>query len=172
MTGAARGEEPKLYATTAGDWKIYSYNDQCATADSFKNGTILSFGVNTGGASWIRVMNEKWNIPPGQYPVNGRIDGVDAFTWDFGADEGGKGIVANFEMDQNAFNAFTRGNVLSLKIGRETYGYSLNGTSALFPKLLECIGQVAKAANPFAGQSPAEQPKAPVSTPDNPFRRT
>jgi hypothetical protein len=166
LTGAARGEEPKLFATTAGDWKIYSYQDRCGTSDTFKNGTVLSFGVDTSGTSWIRVMSEQWNIPLGVYQVEGGIDDDNSFAWNFEADKGGKGIVANFEMDQAAFNAFTKGNVLRLKIGSTVYGYSLTGTSALFPKLLECIKQVATASNPFSGQKPV----APVSTPSNPFR--
>ena len=166
MTGAAKSEEAKLYATTAGDWKIYTYQDRCTTADTFKNGTVLSFGVDTSGTSWIRVMSAQWNIPHGSYQVEGRIDDASSFSWSFEADEGGKGIVSNFEMDRAAFDAFTKGSILRLKVGSETYGYSLTGTSALFPKLLECAGQIAKAQNPFSGQT------APVSNPSNPFRRT
>jgi hypothetical protein len=173
MTGVARGEEAKFFARTAGNWEIYTLRDQCTTADTFQNGTILSFGINTRGVSWIRVMHPEWKIPAGNYSVDGQVDNGVAFSWAFEADDGGQGIVANFKMDNAAFDTFTRGKVLRLKIGSTVYGYSLNGTSALFPKLFECVGQIAKVSNPFHGQSSAPaEPAAPVATPSNPFRRT
>jgi hypothetical protein len=173
MTGSAFGEEPKLYATTAGDWNIFSFKDRCSTSDFFKNGTILQFGIDESLTPWLRVNNPEWKIPAGEYQVAIAFDNGNAAPWAFQADEDGKGIVASYILDETSFGAFTRSSVLNLKIGAKVYSYSLKGTSAMFPKLLDCIANLAISANPFHGQSSAPAaPSEPVSTPSNPFRRT
>lgn len=165
MTGVARGEEFKGYATV-GNWNIVSSDGHCAAAGDYQNGTSLIFGVNTEGQTWLKVYNGAWKIPAGSYTVGARIDTVELKDLTFNASEDGRSIVNQFTMGESAYNLITKGNLLSLAIGGTAYRYVLKDTSVMIPKLLECIGTVARSANPFAGQ-PAP---APVSS--NPFKRT
>jgi hypothetical protein len=171
MTGSALGGENKEYAKVGG-WGIYNSDEHCAAGADYQNGTSLIFGVNTEGQTWLKVFNEAWKIPAGSYTVGAWIDKVELNDLTFTASEDGHSIINQFNMGESSYNLITRGNRLSLVIGGTTYQYILKDTSVVLPKLLECIGTVARSANPFAGQSPAEQPAAPVSTPSNPFRRT
>jgi hypothetical protein len=160
LTGAAQGAELKEYAKV-GNWGIYSGADHCAAGGDYQNGTSLIFGVNTDGETWLKVYNDAWKIPAGEYKIGGSIDKV-ALELTFHADSNGTYLVSAFQMDSDAYNLLTKGARMTLNIGSSTYHYTLKGTSVMVPKLLECIGQVAKAANPFSGQ--------PASSPSNPFR--
>lgn len=165
LTGAARSEEFKDYAKV-GDWNIVSSDGHCAAAGNYQNGTSLIFGVEADGGTWLRVYNGAWKIPAGEYKVGGSIDKV-PFDLTFRADETGARLTNSFRMDSDAYNLLTKGARLTLNIGSTTYQYLLRDTSAMIPRLLECIGQVAKASNPFHGRQ-----AAPVSAPSNPFKRT
>lgn len=166
LTGAAHGGELKDYATVGG-WGIFSSDEHCAAGGDYQNGTSLIFGVNTDGETWLKVYNAAWKIPAGSYTVAAKIDTVELSDLTFQATEDGHSIVNQFTMGESAYNLITKGNRLSLVIGGATYRYTLKDTSAMLPKLLACISQVARASNPFGGK-----PAAPVSTPSNPFRPT
>jgi hypothetical protein len=169
LTGMARSEEYKEYATVGG-WQINRLADRCVGFAGYKNGTALSFGMDVSGNTWLRVVNSKWKIPAGNYVVKVQIDNEELKDMNFSADEGGTDLVSGFVMDQAAYNYLTKGSALSLTFGKTTYNYTLKDSAGMIAKLLECTGQVTKAANPFASQpSPSA---APVSTPDNPFRKT
>jgi hypothetical protein len=165
LTGAAKGEGLKDYATVGG-WNIYNSAVHCSASADYQNGTSLIFGVNTEGQTWLKVYSDAWKIPQGSYTVTARVDKVELNDLTFSATEDGHSIVNQFTMGESAYNLITRGNILTLNIGGTSYWYALKGTSAMLPKLLECIGQVATASNPFSAQP------APVSTPSNPFKRT
>jgi hypothetical protein len=169
LTGVARGDDLKAYATV-GNWGIFSSGEHCAAGGDYQNGTSLIFGVNTAGETWLKVYNGAWKIPAGSYTVGAWIDKVELKDLTFVASEDGHSIINQFTMGESAYNLITKGNLLSLSIGGTAYRYVLKDTQVMIPKLLACIGQVAKAANPFAGQS--QTPPAPVSTPANPFKRT
>jgi hypothetical protein len=166
MAGGALGGETKEYAKVGG-WRISSTEDRCVGFADYQNGTVLALGVDTSGDTWLRVVNQDWKIPAGKYAVKVRIDGEDMKDMSFLADEEGNGLVTDFVMNDAAYNYLTKGSILSLTFGETTYNYTLKDSSVMIPKLLTCIGQVAKASNPFAGQA---QPAAPVSTPSNPFK--
>lgn len=169
MTGAARGGELKDYAKVGG-WGIFSSDEHCAAGADYQNGTSLIFGVNTEGQTWLKVYNTAWKIPEGSYTVAARIDTVELKDLTFKATEDGHSIINQFTMGESAYNLITKGSRLSLGIGGTIYQYVLKDTSVMIPKLLACIGTVARSANPFSGQSAPSA--APVSTPANPFKRT
>jgi hypothetical protein len=169
MTGVAFGEEAKHYSTV-GNWEVFSYKEHCTSIGMYENGTTLYFGANVNADTWLIVGNNDWKIPAGKYKVPAQIDTVVLSDLEFEVGDNGSIMIFDFEMKEAAYNLITKGKLLTLKLGSQTYRYALKNTSAMMPKLFECVGQIAKASNPFNGQSSA--PAEPVSTPSNPFRRT
>ena len=168
MAGTARGDEISDYASV-GHWDIVKGDSHCTSLGGYENGTLLAFSVNLGGDTWISVAHPKWKIPAGEYKVPARVDSVELSDMTFVVEQDGSTrMTYNFQMTETSYNFLTKGNVLSLNIGNTVYQYKLKDTSKMIPKLLECIGSVAASANPFHGQKPV----APVSTPENPFKRT
>lgn len=166
MTGAAHGDGLKEYAKVGG-WGLFSSDEHCAAGADYQNGTSLIFGVNTDGETWLKVYNAAWKIPQGSYTVGARIDTVELNDLAFTATEDGHSVVNQFSMGESSYNLITKGNLLSLSIGGTMYRYALKDTAAMIPRLLSCIGEVARATNPFGTPQ-----TAPVSTPTNPFKRT
>jgi hypothetical protein len=172
MTGAAFGGDAKSYATV-GNWEVFSFEKHCTAYGIYQNGTTLYFGANADAETWLMVSHEAWKIPAGTYRVPAQIDSVELEDMAFVVGSTGNFMKFDFEMKEVAYNLITKGKLLTLKIGSQTYRYTLKDTSGMLPKLFECVGQIAKAANPFHGQSSAPAaPSEPVSTPSNPFRRT
>jgi hypothetical protein len=169
MMGAARSEEIKEVGKVGG-WALLRGPEHCAASSQFQNGTFLGFGVDVGGNTWMRITNPEWKIPAGSYSVRVQFDKVVPDSVPASASDTGHSLTVPFEMNETGYNLLTKGAVMAVTIGSAAYSYSLAGTAAMFPALLGCVRDIAKAANPFAGQS--RPPAAPVSTPSNPFKRT
>lgn len=161
LTGAARGELFRDVAAIEG-WQVVAGSDHCAAAQDYENSTSLIFGVEMNGAFWVRIYNESWKIPEGQYPLKFSVDKSDAQSWQATGD--GKRITIPVIMNEDLYLLLTRGAVMNLTIGGVIHKYALTGTKAMLPALLGCVRDIAKAANPFADQP------APVSTSSNPFK--
>lgn len=175
MTGAARGEDGNSVKVigNVGQWEVVNSPVHCAASAGYQNGTSLVFGVTKDARAFIRVYNKDWNIPTGKYQVAVQVDRSEQVMMTFSVSDVGNRISAFYDLNESAYNLIANGAILKLNIGGTAYHYSLKGSADMMMALVSCAGQVAKAANPFAGQAaPAEQPADPVSTPANPFKRT
>ncbi len=169
MTGVARGDDLQKYSTV-GAWSVDKGDNACVSSASYgHNKTSLLFSINKNGQSLlISIGNEKWSIPNGKYEVRSATD--DNIPAKFEALGDGNLITIKTGLSQQAIDLLSKGSSLHIWIGSDEYAYGLQGSAAMLQSLVACAGQLARAANPFAGQSSA--PAAPVSTPSNPFKRT
>lgn len=169
LTGVARGDGPiKEYATT-GNWRIQSDSDSCYATTTYPSiHHSVTFAVTANGSSVVFINNQKWKIPKGEYEIMSAVDGgIPAKFTGLSEDS----IVSwKFDLSENNINTLSKGSILHVYIGGVDYKYSLEGSSSMLVALIRCTATLAVSANPFAGQpSPSA---APVSTPDNPFRKT
>lgn len=172
MTGVARGEESRKYAQV-GAWGIDAVKSKpgnfCMSSAYFPhNETTLAFGVGVGGGAVIQIVNQKWSIPEGDYPIRSAIDG--SIPANFESTANGASITWKFGLNENNISLLSKGSVLNVYIGGATYQYGLGGTAAMFPELIKCAAKLSADTNPFSGQSAPSA--APVQTPANPFKRT
>ena len=157
MTGAARG------AQVAG-WDVSPGEDICSAERNFGGEYNLIFGMMPNGVSGISILNRKWSIPKGEYPIRVWVD--NAAQVDFTATAAGPLLTFQYKLNEASYNLFSRGVKLNIIIGEDHYWFGLSGSASMMDALLKCASGMRKAANPFSDQT------APVSNPSNPFKRT
>lgn len=158
MTGAARGE-------VVGAWSVAKLDGLCAAKAAYNDETSLVFGLQPDGFAGITIINKRWRIPEGQYPVKVWVDR--APPQDMTAVAGGQGITVTYAMSESSFNLISKGAKLFVRIGDYDHWFDLKGSAAMMAALVRCAGILAQNANPFAGPV---APPAPAAT-RNPFQR-
>lgn len=147
---------------TVGPWTIYQGKTFCTASSDHPNGTFLGFGIDADALAWVRVVNPSWKIPKGDYTVRLQFDSdwmvFQDGSMDLHAFTAGNSIDVYFRMEEGVFTTITKSAVLRVTAGSTDYRYSLRGTSAMMPRLLECIARAARESNPFAGQPASANP--------------
>lgn len=157
LAGPARGADVRDVGTV-GPWRVVAGPGHCAASSEHQNGTLLGFGVDVDGNTWMRITNLAWKIPSGSYRVRVQFDRAQPGDMDASASDTGKSITVQFTMDEAGYNLITRGAVLRVTLGSTDYRYALADTAAMMPRLLECVGRLVREANPFAGQPASANP--------------
>jgi hypothetical protein len=170
MSGAALAEDPKPFGQVD-NWSLFKAGDVGACMATKYNGPSdtgdhLIISAHLDGKGRVVVVRESWQIPEGAYKITVQFDDgekkeVDAFTTTKNS------IATEFDWNQNVFSLLSSGRKLTVWVGNQVLGFSLDASARMLPDLFRCIGEVQSASNsnPF-GSVPA----APVSAPSNPFR--
>jgi hypothetical protein len=130
--------------------------------------------MRTDGAGRISVMNERWSIPQGEYPVTLSVDRVPPVTFRGEAGDTGRVVSVWWKLTPDEINLVSYGAVLNATVGKAEYQYRLVGSEAMLKALVKCAAERMGAANPYAGTAP--QASAPPANPfaettSNPYRR-
>lgn len=170
MSGVALAEDDPKFFSQVDDWSLFQVGDvgACMAAKyndpSSSTSDHLIVSAHLDGKGRVVVVRESWQLPEGAYKITVQFDGgekkeIDAFTTTKNS------LATEFDWDENVFSLLSSGRKLTVWVGNQVLGFSLDASSRMLPDLFKCIGEVRSASNPF-GSPPA----APVSSPSNPFK--
>jgi hypothetical protein len=158
---------------SVGNWQIFKTSTHCTGTGGFRNGTRLTFNISPSGAATIVIFNNQWDIPEDKYSVTASVDRAQPVTLD--ALGGGKLVQMIWPLTPEQINLMSNGVVFRANVGVASYEYGLTGSGAMLRAVVNCAGDLAAAANPFAGQPSASAPPVPTNpfpeTASNPYRR-
>ncbi len=130
---------------TIGNWNGGAYThtqtgefSHCAASASYKSGITLVFSINRDMTWALGLANDNWKLTEGDtYPVEYRVDSSKAY-------EGTATAIAPNQVkvllpgDDNLFNRFRRGNMLTVVAANQTMRFSLKQTSRMLSSLFNC----------------------------------
>jgi hypothetical protein len=150
-----------------GPWKILADAGLCQAGATYKNGTQLSFFINTKAELWVSVSSDGWVIPAGDYVVETQVDRSQRAKHPAKVID--NWVLWQIAMADHNLNLLSYGRTLYLTVGSQEYQYDLTRSEAMLKALAKCAAERAAAANPFAGSTPPANPFA--ETASNPYRR-
>ena len=145
------------------NWRAGAYTfdgtrtfSHCAGGSTYNSGITVIFSINRSYAWGLSFWNPQWRLTKGQqYDIAFSIDGSPPIFAKANAIHSGQAVV-NLADSSELFLRFRRGNMLQVSSANQVFSFSLDGTSALLPALLDCVRQetnpVVTATNPFSAQ--------------------
>jgi hypothetical protein len=171
---APAAADPLSVLGSAGGWRIKGNHEACVGDRWFaENGTTLAFAVYVSGSAAILIQNRLWDIPAGTYPVTVSIDRGSSATFQTSFYAKEQALVLDWNLTADQISVVAGGSVFYAKVGFANYQYSLSGSAEMLRAVMDCVGGLRRAANPFAGApSAAAEPANPFAeTASNPYRR-
>ncbi len=141
MATGARAEVAARYQ--ANQWMVEAHTlngafNNCTISANYSRGTKVMFMLTHDGRWSIGVMNPAFNLNPG---ASGQV----SYWVDDVLPRGGRAMAVNdktmllpLENSTQLFEEFRLGSMMNIKVGNETFQFSLNGTSAALAALVGC----------------------------------
>lgn len=156
-------------------WQGYAYNDDsgqfthCAIAGEFEGDINLTVIRFKNGSWTLSLLHEAWSLGDSErYQVSLSIDSRAERTLE--ATGAGRILYILVGQDDRLYKALGQGHLLTVFAAKETFAFSLEGTSVALRKLRDCVlqhGVTAQSSNPFAAGDQGAEP----SQSSNPFAR-
>ena len=112
--------------------------NNCTISANYSRGTKVIFMLTHNGQWAVGVMNPAFNLSPG---ATGRV----SYWVDDVLPRGGNATAVNdktlllpLDNSTQLFEEFRLGSMMNIKVGNETFQFSLNGTSAALAALIGC----------------------------------
>jgi hypothetical protein len=127
----------------------------CAANASYTSGILVLFSINRSYAWNMGFANPQWRLTKGQqYDIAFSVDGSPPIFAKAAAVRT-EMVLVNLADSTQLFSQFRRGRMLQVGAANQVFSFSLDGTSALLPSLLNCVRQETTPVgetNPFAAQ--------------------
>jgi hypothetical protein len=157
------------------NWLVGAYSfdgtktfSHCAASTTYHSGIVVLFAINRGYAWNMGFANPQWQLTKGQeYDIAFSVDGSPPIVAKAEAVSTNQ-VTVRLADSSELFSQFRRGHMLQVASAKQVFSFSLDGTSALLPTLLDCVRQQTTpvgASNPFAAQQATRAPSRPREAP-------
>lgn len=133
---------PAQARVTAGGWEVeYDGDGACMMSSAYDAGggqrAAVVIGIGGNGLA-VSFVSERWNMKPGAvFKVKMTIDRSWQQTVKVKAEDA-ETLLILFDYSRSLLDTIAAGRKIALDDGNESWSFTLNGTQAAVPRLIEC----------------------------------